>query len=332
MRRTETMRRNDADTPYLDRLDGVTYEPVFIMGDHRSGTTLLYQLLRDTNAFTITTAYQVIRYGELLANHFAGRTEIAQQELNREFQQLRLDTRVIDEVALNADTPEEYGLILHALTGQLTLSRKTLPAFDEICRKMQVISGQPDRRLLLKNPWDYGCFLDVHELFPRAKMVFIHRHPLTTINSQLKAMQKNWTDGNPYTCLLSPTFAKLQRRGIVKRFMRWATNPDSRIHLARHAVIRRAERSADYYLKNISRLPAETYLSVRYEDLCENADREIGRILDFLAVPPVTDRSWQGEIAPRPVRLLPGLARAGDSLARRFSTFLSYHHYGALPR
>lgn len=312
-------------------LTAVTYEPVFIMGDHRSGTTLLYQLLASSGAFNITTTYHVICDGEMLATHQAGRTDEAKAELNERFKSLNLNTRLIDEMELNAETPEEYGLILHRRTGKLTLTPKTFSAFDEICRTMQLVSGHPERPLLLKNPWDFSAFMTVHQLFPRAKMVFIHRHPVHVLNSQLKAMHKNWSEGNPYVSMMSETFARMQRKPLARRFMYWVTDPHSRVRLAQRIVTRRAVQSANYFLKNIDRLPQEQYVSLGYEEMCRDANREIGRVLEFLNVTSATGVDFQAQISPRPTRLLPGLERAAASLERQFQHINAYHGYTGPP-
>ena len=49
------------DQPYLDQLTQTDLQPIFILGDHRSGTTLLYQTLASTHCFNVVKAYHVIK-------------------------------------------------------------------------------------------------------------------------------------------------------------------------------------------------------------------------------------------------------------------------------
>ena len=42
---------NSPDQAHLHLLDKVDFSPIFIMGDHRSGTTALYQILVETGCF-----------------------------------------------------------------------------------------------------------------------------------------------------------------------------------------------------------------------------------------------------------------------------------------
>jgi hypothetical protein len=45
------------DSLYLGVLKNISFQPVFIMGDHRSGTTLLYQMLDAAQCFNVVRAY-----------------------------------------------------------------------------------------------------------------------------------------------------------------------------------------------------------------------------------------------------------------------------------
>jgi hypothetical protein len=45
------------DKPYLNLLEKVDFCPIFIMADHRSGTTLLYQTLVATDCFNFIKSY-----------------------------------------------------------------------------------------------------------------------------------------------------------------------------------------------------------------------------------------------------------------------------------
>ncbi|NJN19548.1 MAG: sulfotransferase, partial [Oscillochloris sp.] len=87
-------------------------ELVFIMGDHRSGTTLLYQLLAATGGFNVVTAYHVINFDQVLADHGAGRSAAARCELAARLGALGISDRKLDGVIVSPDLPEEYGFLL----------------------------------------------------------------------------------------------------------------------------------------------------------------------------------------------------------------------------
>ena len=50
-------------------LENVVTAPIFILGDQRSGTTLLYKTLTDTGCFNAVRACHIINYDEILSNH-----------------------------------------------------------------------------------------------------------------------------------------------------------------------------------------------------------------------------------------------------------------------
>jgi hypothetical protein len=306
-------------------IEGVTYEPVFIIGDHRSGTTLLYSLLCSSGAFNGMSVYHAICYRSLLANEAAGQTATAKRQLEARFASLGLTTRLIDNIPLNAETPEEYGLVLHAECKRLQLSDKTVGVFDTLCRKIQYLSGAPARPLIQKNPWDFGSFMEVRRLYPRAKFVFIHRSPLHVINSQLKVMHGNWTEGNLYVEMLSSTFAWAQRQRPLKALMAWATNPESRVALARRVLTRRACKAIDYYFRHIGELPPGDYVALTYEELCREPNAVLQKVFAFLGASLPEGSDYSRDIAPRPVKLLPGLQPLAERPPAAFQKYMAHH-------
>jgi hypothetical protein len=122
-----------------------------------------------TGSCNIITAYHALYYNQLLAKHFEGTVDQAHQELNDWFVSLNITTRFFDNVQMNADMSEEYGMILHAKSRKMRITKRNFPIFEQICRKIQVISD-PSRMLLLKNPWDFDGFLDLKKMMPEAEV------------------------------------------------------------------------------------------------------------------------------------------------------------------
>ena len=67
--------------PYLGRLSELSYRPVFVLGEHRSGTTILYELLARSGSFNYLTAYHTLYFDQLLAHHVRGTTARAREDL-----------------------------------------------------------------------------------------------------------------------------------------------------------------------------------------------------------------------------------------------------------
>jgi hypothetical protein len=63
----------DADN--LKGLGELQGPPVFILGHHRSGTTMLYELLERTKSFNIITAYHAVCYDCLLTHAQRGESD-----------------------------------------------------------------------------------------------------------------------------------------------------------------------------------------------------------------------------------------------------------------
>ncbi|MCP2728400.1 hypothetical protein [Limnofasciculus baicalensis] len=59
---------NIPDKSYIDSIQSVGFSPIFIMGDHRFGTTLLYKTLVATECFNFVKAYHIIKYDEIIYN------------------------------------------------------------------------------------------------------------------------------------------------------------------------------------------------------------------------------------------------------------------------
>ncbi|AGA90989.1 sulfotransferase family protein [Thioflavicoccus mobilis 8321] len=307
------------DTPYLKQIANTTFQPIFILGDQRSGTTLFYDLLTQTGAFNFVSAYHVIAYDELLANHAKHCTAIAMRELNERFQKLGVSDRAIDQMRVRADLPEEYVFLLKK---GLRILPKTLPSFIEACRKIQYISNH-SKPLLLKGPTDTANFLRIRHYFPSAPILFIHRHPLEVLNSKIKALQLLLNETNPYYALINPGYARLMQRWPRRKLLQTIFSSRGEIGpriLARHTIW-----GARYYANRIEELEPSCHLTVRYEDLCANPNEVVNKVLDFLGAPDHVAFDLSNQIAKRPVhfrtetrRCIPQMKRGLKDYCERF--------------
>jgi hypothetical protein len=269
------------DAAYLDLLGEAPFRPVFIMGSARSGTTILYRLLTMTGRFNCVTAYHLLNYDELVANHRLGTTEAAKRELGERFRRLGIAGARFDGVEISPDFPEEYGFALTE-SSRLQLTPRTLPRFLELCRKVQFVSD-PARPLLLKNPWDSRSFLYIKRVLPQSRFVFIHRNPADVVPSLLEGMRSLLRDRNPYHALLARFYDRLMDQPLRLRLTRMLFS--SRFGMGVRVVCWQVARTARYFLDNVGALPETDHISVRYEDLCREPDAVVNRILAFLGEP-----------------------------------------------
>ncbi|ERT07706.1 stf0 sulfotransferase family protein [Lyngbya aestuarii BL J] len=313
------------DQPYLDRLAEVNFNPIFIMGDHRSGTTLLYKTLAATECFNFVKAYHIIKYDEILSNYIYKKENQAIQELEELFKSLGISDRKIDQVVATPNLPEEYGFILKNVAGdESSITPKNLPIFQQLCRKIQLTSD-PDKPLLLKNPWDMPQFMDVKSIFPAAKFIFIHRYPIHIINSKLKAVRLMLSIRGAYTALISRRYRKIYDQPIRRLIYQFLYS--SYFNLGLKQVTKTTSQSTSYYLNNISSLPSIDYLSITYEEFCKNPKAIISKILGFLQLQPKSTLDYENLIKPRPVKLLPEVKSQSDEICHKLQAYLTYHGY-----
>jgi hypothetical protein len=318
------------DRKKLDLIKDVRFRPVFIVGDHRSGTTLLHRLLAETGCFNYVSAYHVIRYEEVLSDFLAGRTEVAHREVMAEFARQGIKDRVIDATPAVPEAPIEYGFILSTASNQRPrITEKTLDKFDELARKIQYVS-HPDKPLLLKNPWDVICFMDIKRWYPEARFVFIHRHPVNILNSQLRAIRSMLSSRNGFTAMIAPWYRALYERPLRLWFSRAIAKPPLRIWerlLAHHTA-----KMANYYMTNFKLLPPSDAVEIQYEELCRQPDATMKRVLDFLDAHPAGEIRWTDRIAPREPRLLPEVIELFHSIRGKLRPYLALNKYTLDPK
>lgn len=313
------------DAAYLSKLEGVTFRPVFIMGLHRSGTTLLHRLLAETGCFNYVSAYHVLRYERVLDDFFNGRTETGHRELRDLFQRLGLTTRIIDETPAVPEAPIEYGfLIMRQTNARPRITEKTLDVFRQMARKLQLVGGVK-KPLLLKNPWDEIYFLDIKRWFPDARFVFIHRHPVATLNSQMRAMRSLFAAKNEFSSLITPWYRDMWDRPLQRVTAQALAKPP--FLLWEKLMAWQSVRMLQYYLAHFRELPAEDCISLRYEDLCKEPDAHMKRITDFLGVTPPESIRYGDKIAPRESKIPPEVKKRFEGLRKRLEPYLKEQGY-----
>jgi hypothetical protein len=312
------------DAKYCSSFSHLEFRPVFIVGDHRSGTTLLYQILAATGRFHVLNAYQVIHYDEIVTHFMEGRTAAARLDLERRFAELGMSNRVFDGVRVTPDLPEEYGFVIEdSARPQLRPSNRG--RLVELCQKLRLIGGS-DKPVLLKNPWDVLSFVALKESFPKAKLIFLHRHPLAVINSQLRAIRSMMEAPNDYLRLIARWYPRVWDSGIQRQFMRQVFS--GRLPIWRYIVPRHVARATSYFMTNFNSIPASDAICFRYEDICRRPSESIEGILRFLQFDPDPSVDYTAWIDRRPTNLLAEVAQYRTQILRPMKPYLDRFHYG----
>jgi hypothetical protein len=328
-----------ADARYARELNELPRQLVFIMGCHRSGTSMLYHLLAYTGSCDYISVYDIVKYDELVRNRIEGREEAVKAELDAA---VRVEkTRGVDNLPVGAGYPEEYRFLLapkvprwffsirkrvERLSFAPHLTGETRERFLEICRKKQFLSGG-DRPLVLKNPNDfYSNFEEIHRMFPRAKMIFIHRHPLHILNSYVAGFGGIVESRSAYAALLDPRYRDLfkspVRRMIFQRAFRGEQLP--------RFVMSGLVKGYEYYLKKIRAMPEDRFLTLRYEDLCQDPEPHLSRIGKWLNIA-IEPRIPEKFVSPRNLEVAERVRAAYSERVEEIRPYLESQNYPLFP-
>lgn len=315
------MTRITADDPHLDLLEQVDFTPVFILGPHRSGTTLLYQMLQASGQFNVVNTYHVIHYDEIVHNHLNHAENAAKEALESHFREKGLNHRIIDDIKVGPDLPEEYGFILRNASFKPYVDETSLAKFIELCKKIQ-LSSVAGRPLLLKNPRDFSRFRFLHQNFPRSKFIFVHRDPIQTINSHVKAIRAVFRARSEYQATINHSYRRMFANPL--RLFLGRMRVSARLGLDLRRVRRDYERRVNRFLENIESFPGQAYYSVKYDELCSRPASVVSEILAFLQLPAMQPVDYAALIRKRDVVLLDGVRKERPAIRRSLRTYYQY--------
>jgi len=303
-------------------LDEVTFQPIFILGFHRSGTSILYKMLQQTGCFNSVTVYHLLRFHELLYNDHHQREPEVKQTLSRLFKDEGIGDREIDRLQIDPDFAEEYGFLLTELDHPVALTDENLKIFQNLCKKITYLSRN-DRPLLLKNPFDFTNFMYIKRKFSNARFIFVHRNPITLLNSQMNVFDVLLHKKNPYTALLSKKYDRDFSLPFLVKLVRMCNSRP--FHLVLRHGIRQTHKGARAYMNTIKQLAEHDYVAIRYEDLCQNPDTAIGQIMKSLKL--AYDYDFRGATQPRNLDLFPAVMKRKTSIAQKMNAYFSAFDY-----
>lgn len=252
---------------------------VLILGNHRSGTTWLYNLLAETGAVSVLTTSHVIDWSAWTAHQAGAGPRPSEAELAARLKAAGIERRAADGVPVAPNLPVEYGYVLNNAGYPSWLTSKALPLFDTIVR---TAAADLQRPVALKNPWDYAGALEVARMVPAARLVFIHRHPLRVIQSGLKAFRMMWRQQDPYLSMLSARYRRNWRRWLPRTLFRAFASGWGGIDLGVFAA--GVRRSNLKFMGYEDKLPQDRFINLRYEDLCADPAGQVDRIATHIGI------------------------------------------------
>jgi hypothetical protein len=315
---------NIPDDHYIDYYKNQEFTPIFIMGIQRSGTSILYKILNETQSFNITTAYHLIKYPELVHNHINKKEHKAKQYLTTTLSQHAQQDRGIDRLKVTPDFPEEYGFLLAQKTQKSYLTTENLPYLKTLCQKIQYISASK-KPILLKNPFDFSNFLLIQKNISHAKFIFIHRNPLKTLNSQINATRSLLQEKSTYMALLSPEYDRLFNKKIMLSYYRFLYSDKTPLRL--RSAINNLYQHTTQILHDLPKIPKKNYYTITYEELCNNPQNSIENIMRFLKYDIKKKPDYLELVAPRKTKWLPEILKNKDKILQKFQEYLEYCGY-----
>jgi len=246
-------------------------QPVFIIGNPRSGTTFLHRLLaRDELNFSYIRMWEVIFAPSIAQRKLIWFFKKIDDALGSKLQKWTLEQEkktYIDNPMhkMGLLEPEEDEGILFSMWETIfttvvfphpnlvrkyaffdkqvpLLERHKIMRFYRSCLRRHLFARNSDKKFLSKNPTFSPKVDSLYEFFPDAKIIYLARNPLDTVPSIISWMSYQWKP-----------FSDPLENYIFKDYM---------LELAKEWY--------EYPLERFSKAPEDSYAIIRYEDLVQN--------------------------------------------------------------
>lgn len=260
-------------------------EPVFIIGNPRSGTTFLQRLLaKDEENFTCTQMWEVLIAPSVTQRRIVQALGALDRRLGRPLDSLATawqercqGENEVHRVALRAPEEDQY-LLVHIWStlavwlfaailegaGPYTYFDSAVPpaakerimTFYKRCiqRHLHAHAGDDQRgkHYLSKNPSASPKVEALYEFFPDAKIIYLARNPLDMIPSHISLIDYTWR------IFADPVEAYAARDYVLEMARHWYTYP----------------------LERLEQAPEESYIVVNFGDLVGDAEQTVIDIYD----------------------------------------------------
>jgi hypothetical protein len=263
----------------------------------------------------VTSVYHVTHYQRLLHAEREGLTATYHDDIRAHLASRGIENRGIDKFPVGPEGLEEYAFILRKHSAKWGFDRANTALFDEMLRKLSAL--QPEAQaLLLKNPHDLAAGSALLERYPDAKLVFIRRDPVRVLNSQFRNSFLYREKPEPYLEMLLAGIPLWRFNFNLMRTLD-AVLPDALYQqiLVQGLRLSIADQLRRHY-KDLPKLPQDSYVEVKYEDLIADPMPSLKRIQNLIGLP-FRDDPRPMESNPRLEPLLAGVEAVATDFRRQ---------------
>ena len=125
--------------------------------------------------------------------------------------------------------------------------------------------------------------------------------------------------------LLAEWYCRLHERPWRRAFLRFLYS--SRNNIGLRITARHMRRVAGYFMHHADALDPETFVEIRYEDLCQSPDKTIDGILSFLGLRDGSPVDYRALVRPRHGDIPPRILEYEGYLHRSMSTYYAHCRY-----
>jgi hypothetical protein len=269
------------DLFYKDYQQQELSQPVFIIGNPRSGTTFLHRLLAkdDLNFSTIRT-WEIFFAPSVFQRKLVWAIQAVDQKLGGAVQRwlMRQEQKTwfnnhMHRVSL-WEAEEDESLLLaiwesiftsvffphpdlvrrYAMfdKGMPPRERRRIMRFYRVCLRKHLYAHNTQKRFLSKNPAFSAKVASLYEFFPNAKIIYLVRNPLDTVPSLISWMTYQWKQ-----------FCDSEDEYLFKEYL-----------------IQLAKEWYEYPLEQLEKAPPESYEILVYDELVNDPKGVISRMYE----------------------------------------------------
>ncbi|NJK63158.1 MAG: sulfotransferase [Synechococcaceae cyanobacterium SM2_3_1] len=256
-------------------------------------------------------------------NHLNKKVEMIKDELDQKLRSSGISDRIVDDIQVSSYNPYEYGMILQNAGYPIRFKKENFLLADQIFRKIQFVSPDKAKPIILKNPPDFVSVSDIKSCFPNAKLILIARDPLHVLNSQLKFWRFYYSKETAVYSYIWRQHERVHSSPLATSLGKlFFSKP-----LGWRLLTSISTWSQERYLYSLSSLSTSDYVLVRYEDLCKHPNDTIQTILSYLGLELSDKLDFRDLVQPRSPKLLPEILDNASIITRRLDPLNEFWGY-----